>query len=426
MNKKIQSRFRNGITDVFAVIVCILLACSVNGQQKGIVFINTGHWEAIVAQAKVQNKYIFVDCFTTWCGPCRYMSDVIFPTKEVGDFFNKNYISVALQIDSTSKDSPQTKFRYTDASYIKSLYNVEAFPTYLFFSPDGEIVHKIIGGSDATAFIEIGKAAMSPQTQYYTQLKKYQTGQWDNEFLKRLTLLSMESFEDSNRMKFAKEYIRSMPDLIKNSDLIQFVFQTTRNIRDTGFRLMLNNLNAFEHIIGKDQLHISIKTIIFEGESDYNADTWDSWTEQKWLSYSKGLAEKYPAVANEAVDFIKFVVFERTDQWLKFAKIVEKNIRLSTLSKRQLNDYAWSVFKKCDDKVILEKALKWSKNSFQSSGPIEPGFIDTYANLLYKLGKNKKALEWELKAQNIAIEQGAGKDWGEDVIKKIKAHEKTW
>ena len=26
-------------------------------------------WEAVIAQAKKENKYIFVDCFTTWCGP---------------------------------------------------------------------------------------------------------------------------------------------------------------------------------------------------------------------------------------------------------------------------------------------------------------------------------------------------------------------
>jgi hypothetical protein len=83
-------------------------------------------------------------------------------------------------------------------------------------------------------------------------------------------------------------------------------------------------------------------------------------------------------------------------------------------------------FQRCDDKEVLENALTWSKKSFTDQAKVEPGYIDTYANLLYKLGRNKEALEWETKAQDIAIKQGADKGWGQDVIDKINKGEKTW
>ena len=39
---------------------------------EGIKFEN-GTWAEILAKAKKENKYVFLDAFTTWCGPCKWM-----------------------------------------------------------------------------------------------------------------------------------------------------------------------------------------------------------------------------------------------------------------------------------------------------------------------------------------------------------------
>ena len=70
--------------------------------------------------------------------------------------------------------------------------------------------------------------------------------------------------------------------------------------------------------------------------------------------------------------------------------------------------------------------LVWSKKTFTNQEKIEPGYIDTYSNLLYKLGRKEEALKWETKAQKIAIEQGQHKSWGQEVIDKMNKGEKTW
>ena len=64
--------------------------------------------------------------------------------------------------------------------------------------------------------------------------------------------------------------------------------------------------------------------------------------------------------------------------------------------------------------------------TFEKEAKIEPGYIDTYANMLYKLGRKDEALTWEKKAQAITIEQGSDKSWGQDVIDKINKDEPTW
>ena len=51
-------------------------------------------------------------------------------------------------------------------------------------------------------------------------------------------------------------------------------------------------------------------------------------------------------------------------------------------------------------------------------------YIDTYANLLYKLGKKDEAITWEQKALDLAPE-GEKKSY-EETLDKMKKGEKTW
>ncbi len=90
-------------------------------------------WSQILKKAKKEKRNIFVDCFTTWCGPCNLMEKEVYPKKEVGDYFYKYFISVKSQMDRSSKDDEETKSWYQYADYIQKQYGVPAYPAYLFF-----------------------------------------------------------------------------------------------------------------------------------------------------------------------------------------------------------------------------------------------------------------------------------------------------
>jgi thiol:disulfide interchange protein len=112
---------------------------------KGIRFEQTLKWSEILAKAKAEHKYIFVDCYATWCGPCKLMEADIYPQKEVADLYNKEFISVKIQMDQTPKDDSLTKARYDRAKTFEANYHVDAYPTFLFFDSDGNPVHKVTG-----------------------------------------------------------------------------------------------------------------------------------------------------------------------------------------------------------------------------------------------------------------------------------------
>jgi len=86
-----------------------------NSENKGIRFEQDLSWEQIKAKAKGENKYIFIDVYATWCGPCKMMDRDVYPNDIVGAVVNDQFISVKIQMDRTAYDNELVKRRYADA-----------------------------------------------------------------------------------------------------------------------------------------------------------------------------------------------------------------------------------------------------------------------------------------------------------------------
>jgi hypothetical protein len=101
-----------------------------------------------------------------------------------------------------------------------------------------------------------------------------------------------------------------------------------------------------------------------------------------------------------------------------------------------LNNNAWTLFTSCNDRTVLSRALKWSNLAIKLKGTDNgvDGYLDTKANLLYKLGKRKQAIKIEKKALqlNTAFAQKQGKEKGSffeefsENIQKMEAGSPTW
>ena len=65
---------------------------------QGVNFRPLSYTEAIELAAK-ENKMVFIDFYTTWCGPCKRMSKEVFSQQEVGEYFNRTFISLKLDAE---------------------------------------------------------------------------------------------------------------------------------------------------------------------------------------------------------------------------------------------------------------------------------------------------------------------------------------
>jgi thioredoxin-related protein len=402
----------------------LLLLFSLPGlaQDKGVHFEHELSWTAIQAKAKAENKYIFMDCFTTWCGPCRYMSTTIFPQEECGNFFNDKFVCVKVQLDSTEKDNDAVKSWYQDAHNLMQQYAINAFPTFLVFAPDGHVVHRMVGGSnDAKGFIVRTEDALNPDKQYYTLLEKYKAGARDSSFLHRLAEQSVQAYDRENANQVAKAYFATQPN-IYNQACLELMDQLTTSTKDEEFAVFLHHSKEVNKILGKGKAEQKVNQLLAR-EYVYSKVFHDN-AAPDWQALKASLAAKYPTQAPEVIEQSKVVYYQEKGDWAHFQTAVVAYMKKygSNASPDQLNEYAWTVFQKCPDMNCVTEALEWSKRSFSDNQ--NPGFMDTYANILYKIGKKDDAIAWEEKAISLADE--ATKTSLQPTLDKMKKGEKTW
>lgn len=111
---------------------------------EGIQF-HKGTWEEALQIAKKEKKIIFLDIYATWCGPCKQLKKNTFSSKEVGRFYNENFVNVAL-------DGEQGEGRI-----LMQKYALRSFPSLLFIDANGKVVGQTVGYHNVSQFLELGQ-----------------------------------------------------------------------------------------------------------------------------------------------------------------------------------------------------------------------------------------------------------------------------
>lgn len=397
--------------------------------EQGMQFIQANSWEEVKAKAKAENKYIFLDGYTTWCGPCKMMAVRIFPLPEVGTFYNANFINVKVQLDTTSNDSEQVKKWYADGHFLMTEYKINAFPTYIFFSPDGEPVHRAVGASDAEGFISKGKDALNPDKQYYRLVAEFRAGNRNPAQMQKLVNAALAAYDQKNMPEFTQAYYASQPDLLTPENM-KILTEVTKSSKDTGFTLMQQYTEKFDSASGNPgDAETAITNIILREEVFPKITEGGRkmvTKEPNWLELEKSIAAKYPKYANSTVLIGQIMYYRAVQNFPGFSGAVSTLLQKAPqrLSPEVLNSYAWEIFEKCTDLNCIQQAIKWSQKSLEANN--DPMFIDTYANLLHKSGNTKEAISWQKKAIQILKDRGEDPLGYEDTLSKMEKGEKTW
>jgi thioredoxin-related protein len=381
------------------ILLLILLPFVGLAQDKGTHFEHGLSWKQAKEKAKNENKYLFVDCFTTWCGPCKHMANTIFPQEKVGDFFNKNFVNIKVQFDKTKGDSEEVKSWYVDAEAIDKEFKIRAYPTFLIFSPQGELVHRIIGGGDADAIIARAQKALDPETQYYTQLKKYNVANPSPETLQKLVAFAEEANDDENVSKFTNDYLATQND-VYNKATLEFLSEHTKASKSKGFQLIMNEPEKVDAILGKGKANAILGAVIMKEDIFPELSS----TNPNIDSVISAAQAKYPKVDfEERADFLRVRVYQNTKRWDKFQPAVLAYMKKygTKAEPALLSFFALSVFENCKDSDCIASALAWSKRSVEESQEKEPSFLSTYAKLLNKLGKKDEAIAMQQKAVDL-------------------------
>lgn len=103
-------------------------------------FLKGENWEEAKALSESADKPIFIDFYTTWCGPCKVMDKYVFTDSTIIALLNENFINLKLDAEkSINKD-------------LVKQYEINAYPTSIFIDHQGDLIAKEVGYKSTDEF----------------------------------------------------------------------------------------------------------------------------------------------------------------------------------------------------------------------------------------------------------------------------------
>ena len=136
---------------------------NVNADRKYADFLHLPHsleghfdFEEAVADAKKQNKPIFVDVTGHACNNCREMETMVWSHSSVLPMLRNDFVICALYVDDNTKVEGGKRLGSINSKFAQDRWGVNAQPGYILLSPDGETVLAGPRGynTDIEAFVE--------------------------------------------------------------------------------------------------------------------------------------------------------------------------------------------------------------------------------------------------------------------------------
>jgi thioredoxin-related protein len=358
----------------------------------------------LLAKAKSEKKMIFIDAYTTWCGPCKLMASEVFPQKTVGDFYNANFINAKIDMEKG------------EGITIAEKYKVNAYPTYLFINADGKLLHKVIGYYEAPVFISAGKDALDPAKQFFTLKEKYNSGVRLPAMLYNLTKAAAD-LGDEDAGEITNAYFKTQKDWFTLENL-ELLLQVANSPMNEYFTFLAKNETKAAAILGTQKVDMALNNTVL---SYAIAQLHEDEPINKQIAQVETIAKKYrPAKARDlslaygvylAIELEEFEVYEKLS-----LEYVERN--KNDLNALQLNEFAWNFFLHISNNPSLKKALGWALESVKKEELYYN--IDTVANLYNKLGDKKNAKTYAEKAITVGKAEGIDVSETETLLKSLK------
>lgn len=377
-------------------MTCIILALSLavitpaNLAAQGIEFFE-GDWDEALKEAEATGKLIFVDAYATWCGPCKRMSAGVFPRKEVGEFYNRHFIS--LKIDAEKGEGLKWRKKYP----------VNAFPTLYYIDGNGEVVLRARGYRDAERFIAVGQQALNRVDNTEEYAKRYEDDERDPAFV--LKYLQALNRVGKPSLKVANDYLRSV-DNLSSPENLAIIYEAAIEADSKIFEWLVEYRDEIVAAGIADQEDLNAK---IEDACSATADKAREYQMKMLLDEAIAKMEQYRPDIATAFAYRQRLVYYRElediDAYLGLAKEYgKKEIKKDP---EELNRLAQEILEHYEDRTDAVELAEWLAGR-ACKHTDNFAYHLTHALALYNLDKQKRAMEALDKAAELAEEVGPG------------------
>ncbi|HHS95782.1 MAG TPA: thioredoxin family protein [Phaeodactylibacter sp.] len=383
------------ITSIFFLLLSTFILFA-QAAKEGMQF-HQGDWAAALEKAEKENKLVFLDAYTSWCGPCKKMSRDIFPKGEVGEYYNAHFVNVKMDMEKG------------EGLVLAKKHNVQVYPTLIFFSPDGRVVHRSAGYHTVEQFLELGAVANDPSKRLSSLSERYAQGDRDPGFLKKYAIAKFEVMDGSHG-RIAEEYLATQSDWSTEENM-DMIFNFVTGAESKLFDYLIAHKPAFYKRFGEKAVIQKVQAIIYNSIQD-NADA--SALEQVDALYKK----VYPEKADMLSAKFRMGFYRQAGDRENYAKAAVNYFKkFPSDDWDELNETAWTFYRVVEDKKLLKKAVKWAKKSIRLNCNYFNN--DTLAALYFKLGKKGRAKKAAQKAIEIGREAGEDVSATQEMLTKI-------
>lgn len=382
------------------ILLLLSLALTAAAQtNEGIKFRTTSFDEAI-ALAKAEKKPIFLHGYASWCHYCEFMTDSVYSKKEIGDFYNRNFICIRMDMEKEGRE-------------LNKKLKVRSFPSLVYFDyRDIIMMHRISGKRSAEEFLQTGKDALDSTKQLRTYEQKYynKTAK-PEEILTYFRMLDKAGLDnqipinaylmniDVNEMLKPINW-RIMYDLFKEADL-------------PAFQKVIENKKYYAEKYSADSIENKILSV-------YNYALMNRVQQLDSAGYENminKLRNSNLDLRDKIISYAELNKVKMKSEWLRYEELAIPFIERYCMNDyRRLNEVAANFYERVGHRESLLKAEDWARKAVSMADNVRHNH--TLAGICYKLGKKTEALQ----AAKHAIELGQLK--GVDVKQTVLLLEK--
>ena len=373
------------------IIFCLLLltqtinkAVAGDEQSQGIHF-RSLTFEQALAVAKTENKGVFVHSFADWCHFCIYMKDSVYIDKEVGDFYNTNYVCIKIDMEKEGREMNKPLMIHT-------------FPTFLFYDNTGSLLHRAAGRRYKQPFMELGRESIDPRRQMRTFKNKFEDGTataGEVQFYFR-----MQETAGMDAQLSIDEYLTKQPDAeFTNSNNWRIIYDIIKDPTLPIMQRIMTNKKDFEKKYTADSINNKLINLYNKYLTDYvqKLDSVGFEAAKKQVRTTKGLD-----IADKICAYADLNKLKMKSDWEGYKVAGKKFVdQYAQDDFRRLIDVAQIYYDHFNaDKNLLAQAEQWAMKSVTIADLYKGNHL--LASISVMLNKKEQALKYATRAVEVA------------------------
>ncbi|WP_111307054.1 thioredoxin family protein [Confluentibacter sediminis] len=353
---------------LLVLFIMFSIVTSAQTNMDGIAF-SHGNWAEIKAKAKKENKLIFIDCYTSWCGPCKKLDREIFPLKSVGKVFNENFVSYKLDMEKG------------EGIDLAKKYHVGAYPTLLWVDHNGNLVHRVVGYMKENELIEQVNKATEGGNYNKNLEKRYHKNKNNPEIVKQyLDYLLLTA--DSRSIEVAEQYLSIIPESDYTTPYVfKLLSNSVTNPFCDAFTYVVNNREIFNDTYQKEYVDVMFTNVYdkYAGSLSNNVRSGKEFDEAAYKKLLDLMEKSDYEHKNELAEDILVKVLLYQKNWKNYAAKINSIIKNNSYKKITYRNYVdWYkpvVESNCEDPEVLESVLNWIDNAIDVNKVFSMSFI---------------------------------------------------